>query len=332
VLVKVVTSQGRLTTWYGFMRKATVSDYQLVQAGQQLGEVGDLGNAKGCQLHLEVRDNSGRTLRNPSSWLESYVGLPVPSSVMFGNSGFTLASFNVLGASHTNQGGDAGSRYPGYQVRTPKAINALNYRNVDVAGLQEFQKPQHKMFLSRAGGTFAAYPPNEKTDTENSIVWRKSTFQLVSGATFKVSYFNGSIRNMPYVLLRQRSTGLTAYFINVHNPANTYQYHNQEKWRAKAIQAERDLIVRLRSTGRPVFLTGDLNDRTAAFCPLTAGKLMISPNSIPSMTCAPPPKLWIDWIFAAGQARFGTYKADWATRDNAITDHPIVFARAHLAG
>jgi hypothetical protein len=331
VLVKVYTTWGRLTTWYGFMRKATVTDNQIVQAGQQLGEVGDLGNAKGCQLHLEVRGDHGKILRNPTSWLESYVGAPVPDSVIFGNTGFVMASLNVLGATHTEPGGDAGSRYPSYQVRLPKAIAALNYRSVDVAGLQEFQKPQHKLFLSRAGSTFAAYPATEKTDTENSIVWRKSSFSLVSGATFDVPYFNGSTRHMPYVLLRQRSTGLTAYFINVHNPANTYQYHHQEKWRAQAIQVERKLIIRLRSTGRPVFLTGDLNDREPAFCPLTAGKLMISPNSIPSTDCAPPPTLGIDWIFAAGQARFSSYTSDWRVKDNAITDHPIVFSRVHIA-
>ena len=158
----------------------------------------------------------------------------------------------MLGATHTNPGGDAGSRYPAYQVRTPKAIAALNARKVDVAGLQEFQKPQHKLFLSKAGSTYAAYPATEKTDTENSIIWRKASFTLVSGTTFDVPYFNGSTRHMPYVLLRQRSTGLTAYFINVHNPANTYQYHHQEQWRAQAIQIERNLIINLRSTGRPV--------------------------------------------------------------------------------
>lgn len=331
VLVRVSTSTGRLTTWYGYMRKSLVTNGQIVQAGQQIGEVGQEGRAKGCELHLEVRNNNGTLLRNPTSWLETYVAKPVPASYIFGNRGFLIASFNVLGASHTDKGGDARS-YPGYRTRLPKTIAALKNRKIDVAGLQEFQKRQHALFRSQAGSTFAVYPPNEKTDTENSITWRKASFELVKGNTFKVTYFNGSLRNMPYVLLRQRSTGLTAYFINVHNPANTRVFRHQEKYRAKSLKQERALVVKLRATGRPVFLTGDLNDRKGAYCPLASGKLMLSPDSIPSMDCAPPPNPWIDWVLAAGPVRFATYTRDWAVKDHKITDHPIVYSRAHLAG
>ena len=98
-----------------------------------------------------------------------------------------------------------------------------------------------------------------------------------------------------------------------------------------AIEAERNLVIKLRGTGRPVFLTGDLNDREKAFCPLTAGKLMLAPQSIPSMTCAPPAKLWIDWIFGAGQTRFTTYSVDWTVKDRNISDHPLVLSQTHLA-
>ena len=98
-----------------------------------------------------------------------------------------------------------------------------------------------------------------------------------------------------------------------------------------AIEAERNLVIKLRGTGRPVFLTGDLNDREKAFCPLTAGKLMLAPQSVPSMTCAPPAKLWIDWIFGAGQTRFMTYSVDWSIKDRNISDHPLVLSQTHLA-
>ena len=72
----------------------------------------------------------------------------------------------------------------------------------------------------------------------------------------------------------------------MHNPANVRGPAAQ--WRARAIRIERAKIIELRKTGRPVFFTGDFNDREKAFCPMTAGKLTISPNSIPSMTCAYP--------------------------------------------
>ncbi len=80
-----------------------------------------------------------------------------------------------------------------------------------------------------------------------------------------------------------------------------------------------------------MFLTGDFNDRTAAFCPLTADKLTITPDSIPSYTCAPPPSVGIDWVFAAGGARFTRYARDWKPKDLRLTDHPIVWTRAHLS-
>jgi len=331
VLVKVYTTLYHLTTWYAFMDRADVADGQIVQAGQPLGVVGDEGKATRCQLGFKLVENAGRTIRNPSTFLDSYVGLPTPVQLVFGNYGFRIASFNVLGASHTDPGGDAASRYPGYKKRLPKAIKMLDDNAVDVVGLQEFQKRQHEMFQNLAGSRYGVYPAKRDVDTENSIAYRLSSFELVEAHRFDVTYFNGSIRKMPYILLRQKSTGLTAWFINVHNPANTYKYKHQEKYRAKAIAAERELVIQLRQTGRPVFLTGDMNDREKAFCPLTEGKLMLSPNSVPSMTCAPPAKLWIDWIFGAGPTRFATYAVDWTVKDRNISDHPLVLSRAHLA-
>ncbi len=331
-LVKVFTTQYRLTTYYAYLDRIDVSDNQIVQAGQPIGTVGDLGDAKRCQLGFQVRNDAGRTIYNPSGFLNTYVGAKVPVTQLFGNKGFRLASLNVLGASHTKRpGGDAGSRYPGYTTRTPKAIKVLDDNAVDVVGLQEFQHPQHELFQKLAGKRYGVYPAKRDVDTENAIAWRLSSFDLVEAHRFDVTYFNGSTRKMPYLLLRQRSTGYTAWFINVHNPANTYKYKHQEKYRAKAIAAERELVIKLRGTGRPVFLTGDLNDREAAFCPLTAGKLMLAPQSVPSMTCAPPANPWIDWILGAGQTRFTTYTRDWTIRDRNITDHPLVLSQTYLA-
>ena len=104
-----------------------------------------------------------------------------------------------------------------------------------------------------------------------------------------------------------------------------------KKYRQQAIAIERAKIIELRKTGRPVFITGDFNDRRDAYCPMTADKLTISPNSLPGVTCSYPAKSSIDWIFAAGQARFSTFKYDWSAKNNGrLTDHPIVSARTHL--
>ncbi|RNL61270.1 hypothetical protein EFK50_18070 [Nocardioides marmoriginsengisoli] len=326
-LVRVVTSRGKLTTYYGYMRRARVTNGQIVAAGQQLGNVGDLGIAKKCSLYFAITNGfSGVIKIDPSRWLNNYVGKPVPQTSLFDNNGFVLASFNALGASHTPS-----ARYAGYASRTPKQVAMLAGYNVDVVGLQEFERVQRTSFLAAAKGTYDIYPAVTDKNSANSIIWRKSTMEFVSAETIGVPYFQGRIWQMPVVLLKHKASGRMAYFINVHNPASIRKYGDQSKWRAKAIAIEKAKVVELRKTGRAVFLTGDLNDRTKAFCPLTEGKLMISANSVPSMACAPPKTLWIDWVFAAGPARFTSYVKDMKPKNARISDHPIILTKAYLA-
>ena len=76
-LVEVSTGQGRLTTWYAHMQALDVTAGDLVRAGQQIGEVGDRGNASGCHLHFEVHPNGGTIYQDgvdPSEWLQTHVG------------------------------------------------------------------------------------------------------------------------------------------------------------------------------------------------------------------------------------------------------------------
>ena len=330
-LVRVVTSPGSLFTTYAYMRRATVADGQLIQAGQQIGLVGMQGRATRCSLHLRVINRATRTAYNPTRWLDNHVGQVTPSAGLYGDGGINIATFNVLGASHTAATGNKAS-WPNYDKRLPQQIAMLEAAKADVVGLQEFQPSQRALFVSLAGKTWGVYPDSTKVDPENSIIYRKSKFTLLEGKTFAVPYFDGHVRQMPYVLLQDNGTGRTMYVINVHNPASTTRYPNQGKWRAAALAIERQLIIDLRANGRPVFLTGDFNDRQKAFCGVTTGKLAITPDSIPSMECAYPPKYyWVDWIFAAGQARFTTLSVDTSTRPRRISDHPLVVSRTHLA-
>jgi murein DD-endopeptidase MepM/ murein hydrolase activator NlpD len=76
-LVKVSTRPGKLTTWYAHMQRITVVHGQPVAAGQQIGEVGSLGNATGCHLHFEVHPRGGSIYEDPidpSPWLADVVG------------------------------------------------------------------------------------------------------------------------------------------------------------------------------------------------------------------------------------------------------------------
>ena len=61
-----VHHQYRLTTFYAYLDRIDVTDDQIVQAGQPLGMVGDLGRGKRCQLGFQVRNDAGNTIYNPS--------------------------------------------------------------------------------------------------------------------------------------------------------------------------------------------------------------------------------------------------------------------------
>jgi endonuclease/exonuclease/phosphatase family metal-dependent hydrolase len=324
--VRVTSNARGLVTGYSYLDKALVENGQIVQSGQPIGYLGRHPTTKACALYFTVsRDGSNP---NPTTWLDHYVGRTPPVSNLFDTRGFNLASFNLLGASHTAKN----SRYATYPSRLNRAVTLMNTRGLDVIGTQEFQEVQYDYFVNKGySSTWGAYywdPAGKKRDTENAIIWRKSTMEFVSGTTFDIPYFGGNIRHVPAVLLREKSSGRTAYFLNTHNPANTRG--NAARFRARAVAIEKQKIIDLRATGRPVLFTGDFNDRKEAFCPLTANKLSITPNSIPSVVCRFPQQTSIDWIFAAGQVRFSSFSRDKYPQTARISDHPIVIARTHL--
>ena len=317
--------QGGLATTAGRLSRAAVPNGATVAAGQRIGTVGVRTAKHACGLSFSVR--SGSSWRNPSTWLRSYVGEAPPVGDLFGDPGFVIASFNLLGASHTR----GSNKYPATSVRTTKEYRLLQSHKVDVAGLQELQQEQATQLQQLAKGTFGIYHfvgKKGRADTENALIWRKSAFQFVSGDTYDVPYFNGNIRHMPVVLLRDKTTGRTAYFMNTHNPADVNG--RQQRWRDRAIQVERNKLSQLSRTGRAVFLTGDFNDQEEAFCPLTAQSLAFAPNSVPSTACDYPGGHSLDWIFAAGPTRFTWFLRDTSPREDRLSDHPLLVARAHL--
>src|ERR1700712_5622911 len=296
--VRVVSSGNGQRTGYSHLTGVLVKEGQIVQTGQGLGSVAKNAKTGACTLYFTTTSN-GRT-QNPTTWLNTWVGRTPPVTNLFDTTGFTTATFHILGASHTKNS----KTFATYPSRLNRAVTFMNRKSFDVIGSQEFQGPQYDYFLKRGyGKTFGAYfwdPAGSKRDTENMILYRKSTMEFVSGSTIDIPYFYGSTRHIPVVLLKEKKSGRTAYFINTHNAADVRG--PAKKYRVRAIAIEKAKIVELRKTGRPVIMTGDFNDRKDAFCPMTANKLTISPNSIPHTDCAFPKQYSIDWIFAAGQA------------------------------
>jgi endonuclease/exonuclease/phosphatase family metal-dependent hydrolase len=234
---------------------------------------------------------------------------------------FHLASFNVLGHSHTARGGNKPG-FAGSHARMVGAVRHLRRHHADVIGFQELQRPQVRSFKRLTDRAFAVFSGSR--DPENSIAWRRSAFALVAGTTHAIPYHDGRTRHMPVVLLRSRRSGQELYVVNVHNPAFPRNAH----WRAVAIRREVTLVERLRTHGLPVLVTGDLNARDRAFCGLTrTGDLRTPAGGSHGRLCRPPAYGPVDWIFGSTGVRYSDFTIDRATRHRRISDHPLVVTR-----
>jgi hypothetical protein len=245
---------------------------------------------------------------------------------------FILSSFNVLGASHTE--GGARGRASG-TVRARRAAELVRRHGSDVVGFQELQGGQLATLQRHTNLDFYPGFQLRQRDSENSIGWRRDTWVAVEKHTIGIPYFNGHRRAMPYVKLRNLSTGLEAWFANFHNPADTNQYHHQQRWRDRATGIEVALANHLIRDGGdiPVFFTGDMNERSEYFCRFTGGAPMIAARGGSHVGgCNPARPRAVDWIFGSQGVTFTGYYEDRSHLVDITTDHPVVVARVHIVG
>lgn len=242
---------------------------------------------------------------------------------------FRVATLNVLGDSHTGGRGDEAAR-PNGVVRMGRSVQVLRSHDVQVVGLQEFETSQARSFHSQMGSGWQIFP-DLPADTRDAIAWRTDTFEAVQEQTVRVPYFNGSLVNMPVVLLKDRRTGKEVYFFNVHNSADTYKYHHQQANRTSAMDREVAIIRQMHGYKIPVIFTGDLNEREPAFCYFTAQAPMHAAYGGTNVggSCNPPViggNTPIDWIFGTPDVTFSDPVFDHSGLVRAATDHPFYAA------
>jgi hypothetical protein len=241
---------------------------------------------------------------------------------------FRMATFNALGASHTDRRGKDPRKASGY-ARTHRAGQYVLDNDIDLVGFQELQASQRSAFMSATGGRYALYPGNELRgmDGENSIAYRLDTWELVKADSIPIPYFGGRPRNMPILLLRNKQTGITAYFTNFHNPADTREFGKQGRWRAAAKAREADLFGRLRQDGYPLFVTGDMNEKQSWFCTVAGpGDLKAAAGGEGGRNgCSVAGGFRIDWIAGSHDVVFSNYHEDRSGLVAWMTDHPVVF-------
>lgn len=247
---------------------------------------------------------------------------------------FTVASFNVLGHSHTERGGHSPQR-PSGPVRMGWTMQALRDLGVDVVGLQEFQNPQIAEFVRLSGGEFALYPSPDmdQRNKQNAVAWRTSEFTFVEGRPVMIPYFGGNLVPMPLVKLRHNDTGLEMYVMSVHNAASIRKLGDQSRWRDAAMNQQIALTSSLLDEGIPFFMTGDMNERERYFCAYTAsGRMQAAAGGSSGGACQPPPAdlARIDWVFGSKDVAFSGYRL---VKDGLVarsSDHPLVMAEALL--
>jgi endonuclease/exonuclease/phosphatase family metal-dependent hydrolase len=248
--------------------------------------------------------------------------------------GFVLASYNVLGHSHTTPRGTRPSWAAG-TTRIRWVIRLLRRHRVDVVGLQELQRPQWRV-LRRHAPEYRVFPgAGGPRDTDNAIAWRHTQWRLVRAGSVPIPYFHGRIKQMPVLLLRHRPTGRQAWFANFHNPASLPWLGSQRRWRSEALRRQVSLVRRLhRNHPYPVFVTGDMNDHHAYYCPFTraTGTTAAAGGTSTRTHCTPPRRARIDWIFGSPGARFRDYTTVTGPLARKTSDHPLIHARARLRG
>jgi endonuclease/exonuclease/phosphatase family metal-dependent hydrolase len=267
----------------------------------------------------------------PSPSEEAPVRAPFTRTAEASDPLFRVASFNILGANHTD-GPKASKRhrFAPSTVRTPQTIRSLDLNGIDVVGFQEMQVKQVDQFASRTQGTWALYPGRQLSNyaAHNSIGWRTAEWKLVEANTIPITYFNGQRVPMPFVLLRHLPTGRLVWFANFHNPASTKSRPPQGKWRAMAKADEIALANRLHESGVPLVLTGDMNERETYFCAMTTKAPMKSASggSWGASACKPPRDVRIDWVFGSNDLKFSGYRVNRGALVQKITDHPMIVA------
>lgn len=234
---------------------------------------------------------------------------------------FIVSSFNILGSSHTAPGADKASWDSGLQ-RMPAQIALLRQKNISVVGFQEMCNDQAKAFKQQAGKEYGLWPgPGKKFDIPlNSIGWRKSEWDFVSGAMKEVPTFRGDWRPFVYVTLKNKQTGKEVIFVNFHNPPGADQ-----KGRDEALSIETAFLNKLRKeTGLPIVITGDMNERENTYDRMTREADMHASNEGPKGKR--PQHMRIEWIFGSDEVKFDHHSRDDVTKKKKISDHDIVWS------
>ncbi|WP_248580848.1 peptidoglycan DD-metalloendopeptidase family protein [Nocardioides sp. InS609-2] len=241
--------------------------------------------------------------------------------------GVTVATFNLLGAGHTDKNAAGGSTrpdFPTWKKRLPGAMTALQSAGVSIAALQEVHPPQAKALAGDYAGTWGMFPLDG--DAQNRVIWDSTAWTLTTGQLVQIPYFDGKEVGMPLVQLTSTTTGQSIWVWSIHNPADAYG--NAAALRAEALRRQHATLSDLAAAGTPVVIAGDFNDARdgngSSHCQLTPTLTNAFGGSVDPCT-EPTEDAAVDHIYGANLS-WASARVDSSVQTAKISDHPLVVA------
>lgn len=247
-LVQVSTGPGQLATWYAHMQDIDVVSGDQVQAGQQIGQVGDEGNSHGCHLHLEVHPEGGSIYEDPidpTPWLETNVGgtQTVATSSMTGQP-VTLMTANIPWSLNPQQA----------QAQLEYVLSA----NPDVLVLQEIGQRDIPAMVAATGGSWEAWQPNPLGQRTSAIVWNPAKFTPAQRG-LALGFKGGPYDRWMEWMLFQSADGVVLPVVGMHMPSGSLKSAEMEGFYKVMTANYRALLAGLVEAGYPPLVGADWN-------------------------------------------------------------------------
>lgn len=251
-LVQVTTGPGRLTTWYAHMQTLTVTAGERVQAGQQLGEVGALGNASGCHLHFEVHPQGGSIYQDgidPATWLSTNVGHDLGGSVLAAaststgvGSSLTLLTANVP--------------FTLSEARARDQIRWLLSRRPDVLVLQEVTSRDVAAIAASVPGRWEVWQP-PRSQGGSALVWNADELHASQQGVELGFRGRDYDRWMTWAVLESADTQVAV--VGLHLPTNSSKDAGMRRDFETMTTHYQQLARQIRTAGYPLVMGADWN-------------------------------------------------------------------------
>ena len=223
--------------------------------------------------------------------------------------GVRLTTFNILSSAMARGGIDRATRAARWVQKEGATVSA--FQEVAKDQLRQMQKsmPGYNFFPRRTLGT---------RGSAIQIAWKTSEVKLM--ATGHVMRpFLGWQRPIPYVRLKDRDTGRGYWVMAIHNAPGGH-----ETERDISTAKEIGQIKKMLGKDRPVFVIGDVNERSEFCSKVARATPLVSMNGGTRKKPCPVPRFGgPDWMLGSG-AEFSGFAKVY----NGISDHPALTAKA----